>query len=66
VGNYSWGGAANTYFLIDPSEGMIVIHMTQLMYNDPMKLPLRAQLGSLVYGAVVDPAPYPRMMRSKL
>jgi len=29
VGNYSWGGAANTIFWIDPEEDLFVVWMTQ-------------------------------------
>mmetsp|Transcript_76600 Transcript_76600/g.237180 ORF Transcript_76600/g.237180 Transcript_76600/m.237180 type:complete len:458 (-) Transcript_76600:74-1447(-) len=51
-GSFSWGGAAATYFWIDPAERLIVIHLTQLMFNDPYKLPLRSQVANIVYGAV--------------
>ena len=29
VGEYGWGGAASTYFLIDPLESLVAIYMTQ-------------------------------------
>ena len=39
IGDYFWGGAASTYFWIDPREELITIFMTQLMpsttYHDP-------------------------------
>lgn len=52
VGNYSWGGAASTYFWIDPEEDMIAILMTQLYPSSTY--PLRPQLQQLVYAAVGD------------
>ena len=54
VGNYAWGGAASTAFWIDPVEKMIVIYMTQFMFRDDAKMPLRPQLASLAYGAIAD------------
>ena len=52
AGNFSWGGAASTYFWIDPEENMISILMTQLYPSSTY--PLRPQLQQLVYGALVD------------
>jgi CubicO group peptidase (beta-lactamase class C family) len=50
VGEYSWGGAASTYFWIDPKEELIAIFMTQLL---PSTLhPLRRELRTLVYSAL--------------
>ena len=52
VGEYSWGGAASTYFFIDPKEELIVIFLTQFVpstfYN------LRRELRTLVYSAFID------------
>jgi CubicO group peptidase (beta-lactamase class C family) len=52
AGEYSWGGAASTYFFVDPKEELIVIFMTQFMpstfYN------LRRELRTLVYSAFID------------
>lgn len=50
-GSYSWGGAASTYFWIDPAEDLIGIFMTQFMPSD--YYPLRAQLQQLTYAALV-------------
>ena len=50
VGSYSWGGAASTYFWIDPSEDLLAIFMTQLMPSDAY--PMRAQLQQLTYAAI--------------
>lgn len=52
VGNFSWGGAASTYFWIDPEEDLIAILMTQLMPSSTY--PLRPQLQQLVYAAIED------------
>ena len=52
VGEYAWGGAASTVFWIDPVEDLIVIAFTQLLPSEAY--PIRAQLKSLVYGALVD------------
>jgi CubicO group peptidase (beta-lactamase class C family) len=50
AGEYSWGGAASTYFWIDPKEDLIAIFMTQLL---PSTLyPLRRELKTLVYAAM--------------
>lgn len=51
-GNFSWGGAASTYFWIDPEEDMVAILMTQLYPSSTY--PLRPQLQQLVYAAVSD------------
>jgi CubicO group peptidase (beta-lactamase class C family) len=52
VGNFSWGGAASTYFWIDPEEDMVAILMTQLYPSSTY--PLRPQLAQLVYAAIGD------------
>ncbi|KAB7741662.1 serine hydrolase [Parvibaculum sedimenti] len=52
VGNYSWGGAASTYFWIDPEEEIVAILMTQLMPSSTY--PLRPQMQQLVYAAIED------------
>jgi CubicO group peptidase (beta-lactamase class C family) len=49
VGDYSWGGAASTYFWIDPREDLIVIFMTQLMPSTTYAI--RRELRTLVYSA---------------
>lgn len=43
-GAYSWGGAANTKFWIDPQEDLIVILMTQVMgapYGDALRFDMK-------------------------
>jgi len=49
-GNFSWGGAASTYFWIDPEEDLVAILMTQLYPSTTY--PLRPQLQQLVYAAI--------------
>jgi CubicO group peptidase (beta-lactamase class C family) len=51
-GEYAWGGAASTYFFVDPVEQLIVIFMTQLLPSSAY--PVRRQLKALVYQALVD------------
>ena len=52
AGNFSWGGAASTYFWIDPEEELVAIFLTQLYPSSTY--PLRPQLQQLVYGALID------------
>ncbi len=51
-GNFSWGGLANTYFWIDPTQDMIVIFMTQIIPSGCY--PLREELAEHIYGALID------------
>ncbi len=52
VGSYSWGGAASTFFWVDPAEELIGIFMTQFMPSD--YYPLRDQLQQLTYSALIS------------
>lgn len=52
VGEYAWGGAASTYFWVDPVEELIVIFMTQLIPSS--SYPIRRQLKQLVYQSLID------------
>jgi CubicO group peptidase (beta-lactamase class C family) len=52
VGNYGWGGAANTNFWIDPQEQLIGILMTQFMPSNTY--PVTADFRISVYQALVD------------
>ena len=49
VGEYYWGGAAGTYFWIDPREDLIVGYMMQ---SPKQRLAARNLLRNMVYGAV--------------
>ena len=52
-GEYSWGGAASTYFFCDPREDMAVVFMTQVLAL-PERIRLRRDLRTLVYGAMSE------------
>ncbi len=52
VGEYSWGGAANTTFWIDPQEDLIAIMMTQFMPTG--YYPIRDEFRVLVNQAIVE------------
>ena len=51
VGEFAWGGAASTYFWIDPVEDLTVVFMTQLLPSSAW--PIRRELKTLVYQAIV-------------
>ncbi|MCB1646221.1 MAG: serine hydrolase, partial [Pseudomonadales bacterium] len=51
-GEHAWGGAASTYFFIDPAEDMTVILMTQLMPSSAY--PIRRELRILAYQSIID------------
>ena len=51
-GSFSWGGAASTYFWVDPAEELVVVFLTQLLPSSTH--PIRAELAQLVYQALVD------------
>lgn len=49
-GDYFWGGAASTFFWIDPAEEMSVVFLTQLIPSSSW--PIRRQLRSMIYAAI--------------
>jgi CubicO group peptidase (beta-lactamase class C family) len=49
-GDYFWGGAASTFFLIDPAEELSVVFLTQLLPSSAY--PVRRQLRSMLYAAL--------------
>ena len=51
-GEHHWGGAASTFFWLDPVEDLWAIFLTQLMPSSTY--PFRRELRTLVYQAVVD------------
>jgi CubicO group peptidase (beta-lactamase class C family) len=51
-GELAWGGAASTFFWVDPAEQLSAIFLTQLLPSSTY--PLRSQLRQLVYQALVD------------
>jgi len=52
AGEFFWGGAASTVFLVDPVEDLIVVFLTQLLPSSTY--PLRTILRQLVYQALTD------------
>jgi CubicO group peptidase (beta-lactamase class C family) len=52
AGEFAWGGAASTFFLVDPAEQVTAIFLTQLVPSSTY--PLRSELRQLVYQALVD------------
>ncbi|NOX52427.1 MAG: beta-lactamase family protein [Gammaproteobacteria bacterium] len=52
VGEYHWGGAASTFFWIDPEEALFVVFLTQLIPSSTY--PIRRELRARVYQALVD------------
>jgi Beta-lactamase class C and other penicillin binding proteins len=49
VGEYYWGGAAGTYFWIDPKEELVVVYMMQ---SPKQRVAARNLLRNMVYGAL--------------
>jgi CubicO group peptidase (beta-lactamase class C family) len=52
VGEHHWGGAASTFFWLDPEEELFTIFLTQLMPSSTY--PIRRELRTRVYQALVD------------
>lgn len=52
AGEYNWGGAASTGCWVDPKEEISVVYLTQLYPSSTY--PLRRELRTLVYQALVD------------
>ena len=51
-GDFSWGGAASTYFWVDRQQGLVGLFLTQLAPSDAY--PLRDLMRTLTYQAIVD------------
>ncbi len=51
-GEYFWGGAASTFFWVDPVEQLTCVFMTQLLPSSTY--PVRRELRTLVYSALAD------------
>jgi CubicO group peptidase (beta-lactamase class C family) len=51
-GTYSWGGAASTFFYVDPVEEVTMVFLTQLLPSSTH--PLRRQIRQLVAQAMID------------
>ncbi|NWG45962.1 MAG: beta-lactamase family protein [Alphaproteobacteria bacterium] len=52
VGDFWWGGAASTYFWIDPAEDLICVFLTQLLPSTTYNV--RRELRTLVYSAFTE------------
>ena len=52
LGEYGWSGVANTHFVIDPQQDMIMLMMTQHWAAEPY--PPRSIFPNLVYQAIDD------------
>ena len=52
VGQYGWGGAAGTFFWVDPQEELVAVLMVQQM--TPEAIPVIANWKNLVYQAIAD------------
>lgn len=52
AGDFSWGGAASTFFWVDPAEDLFMIFMTQLLPSSAY--PIRRELRTLTYAAVLE------------
>jgi len=50
-GMYFWGGAAATFFWVDPKEELVAVVMTQLLASP---WPMRETFNALVYQAIDD------------
>jgi len=51
-GEHHWGGAASTFFWLDPTESLFTVFFTQLMPSSTY--PIRRELRTRVYQALVD------------
>lgn len=51
-GEYHWGGAASTFFWLDPMEELYTVFLTQLLPSSTY--PIRRELRTRVYQALVD------------
>ena len=51
IGEYGWGGAASTVFMINPKEDMFIIFLTQLLPSSTYQV--RRELRSLVYSSLM-------------
>jgi CubicO group peptidase (beta-lactamase class C family) len=52
VGEYNWGGLANTVFWVDPEEEVVAILMTNVVYQG--NLPLREEMRQMVYQSIIE------------
>jgi len=50
-GEYSWSGAASTYFWVAPKPQVIVVILQQI---EPIDISLQLQLKPVIYAAIAD------------
>ena len=50
IGEFGWGGAASTVFMINPKEDMFIIFLTQLLPSSTYQV--RRELRSLIYSSL--------------
>jgi CubicO group peptidase (beta-lactamase class C family) len=57
-GTYSWGGAAGTWFWVDPKNDLFMLGMIHILAKeiDPALAKINDDAATLVYQALVDPA----------
>ena len=51
-GDYGWGGAFSTWFMVDPTEEVTALFLTQLLPSSTH--PIRSQLKPLIHQAILD------------
>ena len=51
-GEFAWGGAASTFFFVDPAEELTTSFFTQLLPSSTY--PIRPLMRQLIYQALVD------------
>jgi CubicO group peptidase (beta-lactamase class C family) len=52
AGEYMWGGAAGTYFWVDPKQELAVVFMAQVPFAT--RVSYRRLIKQLVYAAISD------------
>jgi CubicO group peptidase (beta-lactamase class C family) len=52
VGEHHWGGAASTFFWLDPKEELFAVFLTQLLPSSTY--PLRRELRAQIYQSLLD------------
>lgn len=52
IGEYHWGGAASTFFWLDPQEDLYVVFLTQLMPSSAY--PIRRELRAGIYQTLTE------------
>jgi len=61
VGSFAWGGAASTFFWVDPAEELVCVFMAQLVPSNAY--PIHAQMRELVYSAFIESNIWPQALR---